>query len=162
MPGTSTHSFLSIVRGVQKVPQDALSAEIGLDSIDLLDAAGFMIDTYDQQFPNLKNNAVWAESPMDDGRTLQTNARGNLTETMRVNLTAGTLLQMGMMLTKLGKFRGYINAYWIGGTQDTEEPVYLKHQIIGEPGPRYALIYNIDIQFRCITFAVNTYAAIGV
>lgn len=145
MTGTSANAIFTIVRGVPKVPQDALSAELGLDSIDMLDANGFMVDTYDQQFANLKSNAVWAESPISDGRTLMTNARGNLTETVRVNLTAATLLQMSAMLTKLGKFRGYINSFWAGGTQDSEEPVYLKHQIEGEPGPRYALLFNMDI-----------------
>ena len=154
MAGTSPHAFFSIMRGVQKVPQDALSAEIGLDTIDLLDEDGFMVDTYDQQFPNLKNNAVWAENPINDGRTLMTNARGNLTETIRLKLTAATLVQMGALLSKLGKFRGYVNSFWMGGTQDTEEPVYLKHQIEGEPGPRYALLYDIEIHVE--TPAIKT------
>lgn len=145
MPTTSQNAILMFVRGIPKLPQDSLSVEQGLDSINLLDPNGFMIDSYDQRFPGLKSSAVWADTPITDGRTLMTTALGNISETMRVNLNAATLIQMSALLEKLGKFRAYVNAQWAVGTQDTAEPVYLKHQIIGEPGPRYALLYDIDI-----------------
>lgn len=143
---TSPNAILMIVKGVAKTPQDSTSAEQGLDSIDLLDPAGFSCDDYAIQLPNLKNGAVWADSPITDGRTLVSGATGNVTETIRLNLTAGTLVQMAAMLSKLSRFQHDCNDFW--DTFGQIEPVYLKHQVEGEPGPRYALLYNIEINLE--------------
>lgn len=143
---TSPNAILMIVKGVAKTPQDSTSAEQGLDSIDLLDPLGFSCDDYAIQLPNLKNGAVWADSPITDGRTLVSGAMGNVTETIRLNLTAGTLVQMAAMLSKLSRFQHDCNDFW--DTFGQIEPVYLKHQIEGEPGPRYALLYNIEINLE--------------
>lgn len=143
MSGTSPNAILELIKGIAKVPGDTNSAEQGLDSINLLDPLGFSCDTYDIQLPNLKNSAVWADSSITDGRTLISGALGNVTETIRLELTAGTLVQMAAMLSKLVKFQQDCNDFWDTLTQI--EPVYLKHQVEGEPGPRYALLYNIEI-----------------
>lgn len=143
---TSPNAILMIVKGVAKVPQDSTSAEQGLDSIDLLDPLGFSCDDYAIQLPNLKNGAVWADSPITDGRTLVSGALGNVTETIRLALTAGTLIQLAAMLSRLVRFRQDCNDFW--DTIGQIEPVYIKHQIEGEPGPRYALLYNIEINIE--------------
>lgn len=136
-------AFLKIVKGVQKVPGDTLSAEQGLDEIDLLDPNGFSCDDYDMKIPALKSSAVYADSPLSDGRTLISGALGNVIETIRLQLTAGTIIQLAAMLSKLLRFKQDCNDFW--DTFGQIEPVYLKHQVIGEPGPRYALLYDIDI-----------------
>jgi len=143
MAGTSPNAILQIIKGVAKVPGDTNSAETGLDSINLLDPLGFSCDTYDIQLPNMKGGAVWADSPLTDGRTLISGTLGNVTETLRIQLTAGTLVQMSAMLSRLGRFRQDCNDFW--DTFGQIEPVYIKHQVEGEPGPRYALLYNIEI-----------------
>lgn len=143
MPNITGHMILKIVKGVQKTPSDTTSAEVGLDSIDLLDTSGFSCDEYDIKMPALKSSAVYADSPLSDGRTLISGALGNVTETIRLQLTAGTIIQMAAMLSKLGRFKQDCNDFWDSGYQ--LEPVYIKHQIDGESGPRYARLFDIDI-----------------
>lgn len=141
-PITGT-AILEIVKGVGKVPQDSTSAEQALDSINLLDPAGFAASDYDIQLPNMKSSAVYADSPLTDGRTLISGVLGNVTETIRLELVSSTIIQMAALLSKLARFRQDCNDFW--DTFNQIEPVYLKHQVIGESGPRYALLYNIDI-----------------
>lgn len=143
MVNITGHSILKIVKGVQKVPGDTLSAEVGLDEIDLLDTNGFSCNEYDMKIPALKSSAMYADSPLTDGRTLISGTLGNVTETIRLELTAGTLVQMAAMLSKLLRFKQDCNDFW--DTFNQIEPVYIKHQIVGEPGPRYALLYDIDM-----------------
>jgi len=143
MTGTSSNAILKIIKGLPKIPGYSASAEVGVDELDLLDPLGYSCYSYDIQIPNLKSGAVFADSPITDGRTLISGALGNLTETIRLQLTAGTLIQMAAMLSRLAKFRENCHDFWQSMGQI--EPVYLKHQIEGEPGPRYALLYNIEI-----------------
>lgn len=137
---------LSIMKGVAKIPQDAFSAETGIDEINLLDPGGFACDEYLMKIPAMKSSAVYADSPLTDGRTLISGALGNVTETIRLTLNSSTIIQLAAMLNKLGRFKQDCNDYW--STFDQIEPVYLKHQVDGEPGPRYALLYDIDIDIE--------------
>lgn len=146
---TTGHSILQIVKGVQKVPGNTANAEQGLDSIDLLDPKGFSLDTYEMKIPALKSSAVYADSPLSDGRTLIAGTLGNVTETLRITLSAGTIVQLAAMLSKLLRFKQDCNDFW--DTRAQIEPVYIKHQVNGEPGPRYALLYDIDIAIESPT-----------
>lgn len=144
------HAILQIVKGVQKVPGDNFSAEQGLDVIDFLDTTGgFALDAYEMKIPSLKSSAVYADSPLTDGRTLISGTLGNVTETIRVTLTAGTIVQLSAMLSKLLRFKQDCNDFW--DTYNQIEPVYIKHQVSGEPGTRYALLYDIDIAIDSLT-----------
>jgi hypothetical protein len=143
MVNIAGHAILKIMKGIAKVPQDANSAEQGLDEIDLLDPNGFACDDYDMKIPALKSSAVYADSPLTDGRTLISGALGNVTETIRCELTAGSIVQLAAMLSRLGRFKQDCNDFW--DTFNQIEPIYLKHQVVGEPGPRHALLYDIDI-----------------
>lgn len=138
------HAVLQIIKGVQKTPGDNFSAEQGLDIVDFLDAkGGFALDAYEMKIPALKSSAVYADSPLTDGRTLISGALGNVNETIRVTLSVGTIVQLSAMLSKLLRFKQNCNDFW--DTFYQIEPVYIKHQVSGEPGPRYALLYDIDI-----------------
>lgn len=139
----SGHAVLKIVNGIQKTPSDTSSAEQGLDEINLLDPSGFSVDSYAMKIPALKSGTVYADSPLTDGRTLIAGVLGNVSETLRVTLTAASIAQMTALLSKLGRFKQNCNNFW--DTFGQIEPVYIKHQIVGEPGPRYALLYDIDI-----------------
>lgn len=143
MPNITGHAILKIVKGVQRATQDALSSEVGLDEVDLLDTNGFACDEYDIKNPALKSSAVYADSPLTDGRTLISGVLGNVSETIRLQITAGSLIQLAAILAKLGRFKQSCNDFW--DTLVQIEPVYIKHQVDGEPGPRYALLYDIDI-----------------
>lgn len=138
------HAVLQIVKGVQVTPGNTDNAEIGLDTIDFLAVnGGFAVDTYEMKIPALKSSAVYADSPLTDGRTLISGTLGNVNETIRATLSASTIIQLAAMLSKLLRFKQDCNDYWDTGYQI--EPVYIKHQVSGEPGPRYALLYDIDI-----------------
>lgn len=137
------HAILQIMKGVQKTPGDTASNEQGLASIDLLDPKGFSTDTYEMKIPALKSSAVYADSPLEDGRTLIAGTLGNVIETIRVTLSAGTIVQLSAMLSNLLRFKQDCNDFW--DTFGQIEPVFIKHQVNGEPGPRYALLYDIDI-----------------
>lgn len=137
-----THAILQITKGVAKTPGDSRSSELGLTSVDLLDG-GFNVESYDIKLPALKSSAVWADSPLSDGRRLQSGTLGNPVETLRIELTAGTFVQMAAKLTQLTRMKQDCNDYW--DTNMQLEPVYIKHQIVGEPGARYALLYDIDL-----------------
>lgn len=143
MPQISGTMHLAIIKGVAKVPQDNNSAEIGLDPIDLLDPNGFSCDEYLMKIPTMKSSAIYADSPLTDGRTLISGTLGNVTETIRLTLNASTIIQMAALLSKLGRMKQDCNDFW--DTFGQIEPVYIKHQVDGEPGPRYALLYDIDI-----------------
>lgn len=139
----SGHAILKIVKGVQKTPGDVNSVEQGLDEVNLLDPLGFSLDSYEMKIPALKSSSVFADNPLADGRTLIVGALGNVTETIRVTITAASIPQMSAMLAKLGRMKQDCNDFW--DTFGQIEPVYIKHQVNGEPGPRYALLYDIDI-----------------
>lgn len=146
MPNISGTMFLNIVKGIAKTPQDSTSAEQGLDEINLLDPNGFSCEDYQIKIPSMKSSAVYADSPITDGRTLISGALGNVRETMRLTLNASTMVQLAAMLSKLARFKQDCNDFWDSFNQI--EPVYIKHQIDGEPGPRYALLYDIDIDIE--------------
>lgn len=135
-------SLLGIVKGLPKVPGDTTSLE-SMDSLNLLDTQGFSATEYNMQVPALKGSTVHADSPLTDGRTLISGSLGNVTETIRLELVAGTIMQLAAMLTRLMRFRQDCLNFW--QTFNQFQPVYLQHQIIGEPGPRYALLYDIEI-----------------
>lgn len=141
--------ILEIVKGVAKTPGDVNTAEQGLDSINLLDEKGFSCDSYDMRIPALKAGAVWADTPLSDGRQLVSGAFGNVQEDMRIEVRAGTLAQLAALLSKLGRFQRDCNDFW--DTQNQIEPVYLKHRLFGEPGPRYALLYSFDFHIEAPT-----------
>ncbi len=140
----ANNAILQIIKGVQKTPGDNFSAEQGLDVIDLLDAhGGFSDDAYEMKIPSLKSSAIYADSPLTDGRTLISGTIGNVTETIRVTLNAGTIIQLAAHLSRLNRFKQDCNDFW--DTFYQIEPVYIRNQVAGEPGPRYALLYDIDI-----------------
>lgn len=142
MPDISNTMFLKIVKGIPKVSQDSQSSELGIDEVDFLDPVGFSLDTYQIKIPSLKSSAVYADSQLTDGRTLINGALGNVSETIRLTLTSSSLIQLAAQLSKLIRFKQDCRLFWSVFGQI--EPVYIKHQIVGEPGPRYALLYDID------------------
>ena len=138
-----TNAMLKIMKGVQIVPADNQSSEIGLDEIDLLDPNGFSQTDFEMSFPGLKGSAVYADSPLTDGRTLISGAIGNVTETIRCELTASSIQTLAYMMKRLADFVRDCHDFWQSFGQI--EPIYLKHQVTGEPGPRFALIYDISV-----------------
>lgn len=143
MANISGMAHLKIVKGIAKIPGDSGSSETGLDELNLLDIAGFACDEYQMRIPALKSSAIYADNPLIDGRTLISGTNDNVKEIIRLTLSSSTIIQMAAMLSKLGRMKQDCNDYWDTYTQI--DPVYLKHQVVGEPGPRYALLYDIEV-----------------
>lgn len=143
MPNIGGVAQLKIIKGVPKVPTDNNSAEVGLDELDLLEVKGFSCDEYLMRMPGMKSSAVYADSPLTDGRTLLSGALDNVKEVIRLTLNSPTIIEMAAQLSRLGRMRQDCNDFW--NTYNQIEPVYIKHQVVGEPGPRYALLYNIEV-----------------
>lgn len=139
----AVNAILQIVKGIAKTPGDTISAETGLDVLDLLDPQGFATDAYEMKIPSLKSSAVYADSPLTDGRTLISGTLGNVTETIRATLNGSSIIQLAAMMSRLMGFKQACNDFW--DTFGQIEPVYIKNQVSGEPGPRYALLYDIDV-----------------
>lgn len=139
----AVNAILQIVKGLPKTPGDTISAETGLDVLDLLDPQGFATDAYEMKIPALKSSAVYADSPLTDGRTLVSGTLGNVTETIRATLNGSSIIQLAAMMSRLMGFKQACNDFW--DTFGQIEPVYIKNQVSGEPGPRYALLYDIDV-----------------
>jgi hypothetical protein len=146
MPNVTGTMILSILKGIAKVPQDTLSAERGVDGLSLLDPNGFSCDEYLMKLPTMKSSAVYADSPLTDGRQLISGVLGNVNEIIRLTLTSSTIVQMAAQLSKLGQLKQDCRDFW--STFGQIEPVFIKHQIDGEPGPRHALLYDIDIDIE--------------
>jgi len=135
-------SRLSIIKGIGSTPGDTASAEQARVEINFLDTQGFSQAEYDIKLPPTKAG-VYADSPTADGRIPVTTAVNNVTETIRMTLTAASILQLAHMMSQLNRMAADCRAFW--DTDGQIEPVYIEHQVEGEPGPRFALLFNIDI-----------------
>lgn len=137
-------ALLQIVKGIPRVASDDLYS-LDIESIDLLDVRTFSVADggWIPQFPQLKNGGIAVESALEDGRILIAGGVGNVTETLTLTSTAATVAGRAWLQARLHKFAQlglefHTTLYQI-------DPVYLVVQLIGEPGPRYALIYNISV-----------------
>lgn len=140
------HKELYIARGVMKTPGDALSAEQGLDAINLMDANGFALDPsngWQPQIAGMKNGGVWSDTQTAPGRLLVAGQDGNVTETIRLIITTGDALSLYAQLARLNRFIATCRDMWT--TFNQIEPVFLWWWAVGAPERQYALIYNVDI-----------------
>lgn len=145
--GLLSHKMLQIVKGVGPTPGDTASAEQPLIAIDLLDSGnGISLDLEDgwePNIPSLKNGGVWADSPISDGRTLMAGVNTNVTETMRLIISAQSAQVYAAQFAALQRNIQDGRAFW--DTSYQIEPVYIAWWASGAPGPQYALIFNIDM-----------------
>ncbi len=136
---------LAIIKGVGAVGGDTQSAESSIEVLDLLDARGFSVapDGWVPKLAQPKSQAVYADTPLTDGRTPVAIARGNVVEQIKLTAVAATWDARYWLESKLAKLSRDAQNFHTGLSQI--EPVYLKWWAHGAPGPQYALIYSIDI-----------------
>lgn len=138
------HQELVLVKGVGKTPGDTVSAEQNLVVVDLLDTnSGFSLIEWSPNIPSLKGGGTWADSPIDDGRTLLAGKNTNVTETIIIQLTGSTYPVFAAKFAALQRMIQDAREFW--DTFDQIEPVYIQWWAVGAPGRQYALIYNIDV-----------------
>lgn len=145
--GLLDHQELMIVKGVPRKYFDNTgfeSYEQDPVTVNLLDTAtGFSLVEWSPSIPSLKGGGLWADSSINDGRTLITGAETNVIETIVVQLTGATLQAYAAHFSSLERMVKDGRAF--GDTFYQIEPVYLRWWAAGAPGPQFALIYNIDI-----------------
>lgn len=141
--------ILEIVKGVPAAPGDPNTAEQPLETLNLLDGAntiGLQTDGWAPNFPALKGGGLWANSAVSDSQTPLSNAVDKVTETMTLIMGNTVLAQRNMVLKKLAQLIKSIRDFW--ATEWQIQPVYLKMQAAGAPGPQYCLIYNLELAER--------------
>lgn len=139
------HYELKLIYGVAKTPGDTSSAEPGLVVLDLADPGGFSVNAengYSPQRPNIKNGGAWLDSSLEAGRYPIVISETNVTETIRCTVASGSLLTLNNLMRQLDWFVAQAPAFFIDFAQI--QPVYLKHQVVGEPGARFALVTSIE------------------
>lgn len=144
---------LLIAKGIPKLP-DTNSAEAGVTTLNLLDAGGFSVmdGGWVPKYASLKDDGLYADTPLADGRTLVAAASDNVTETIKLTATAATFEARYWLQSRLANLAQDARRFHTDSAQI--EPVYLVWWASGAPGAQYALIYNIE-------FAQNEEAFIG-
>lgn len=145
MVNAGEHYELRILWGVPVTPLDTASAEQGIRSISLTEPSGFCVlaeGGYTPQRPSTKNGGVWLDSALTDGRIPILESESNVTETIQLTLSSGSINSLNMQLLQLDWFIDQVGLFWTTARQI--QPIYLMHQVVAEPGPRFALIRNME------------------
>lgn len=140
------HVKLNLVWGLPIAPLDPFSAEKGVEAINLLDNAGFQLESPNGWIPQIapvKNGGMFSDSPIADGATLISGVRANVTETMTLIVASATLETRQAAMTTLNRYAQLCEDFWENDTQI--DPVYLEWQAPGSPGSQYALIYTMEV-----------------
>jgi hypothetical protein len=140
-----SHIELSIVKGIGPVPGDSNSAEQPVEVLSLLDAHGFSVtdEGWVPKLAQVKSGAVYADSPLSDGRSPVAAAKGNVVEQIKLTATAATWDARYWLESQLAQLARDAQDFHTSFSQI--EPVYLKWHARNAPGPQYALIYSIEI-----------------
>lgn len=133
-----------ILRLIKGVPNNgALTSEVTPTTIDLLQPSVITLDEYILKRPEIKQGGVWADSPISPGRRLISGEIGNVTETIRLIIKGTSLEQVISIEQQLVNMQRDCRDFWINNYQI--EPVYIQHQVYGEPGPRFAILHKIEL-----------------
>ena len=141
----SDYQLLAIIKGVGQSKGDTSSYEGRTDVIDLQNVRGFSVgvDGWVPQVAQIKGGGVGADNSLSDGRVLLGAAYGNVTETMVLSSNGAGVASRAYLQKRLRQFANDALAFHTSDYQI--EPVYLAVKLYNEPGPRYALIYNIAV-----------------
>lgn len=141
------HAELKVTRGIQVAPGDTGSAETGYTILDLLSGAaeGFALksdlDGWDPALPAPKPG-LWHDVPFVPGRTPFAGADMNVTETLRLTVTAATHLRMSELLHDLHDMIQNCERFWFD--EFYCQPTFIHWWATGAPGRQYALIVQMD------------------
>lgn len=112
-----------------------------IESISLLDdKSGLGIIDWQPAVSITKDDGVWMNNPMSDGRRLTMRTLGNVTENMTISVGPGTHPRVVQSLRKLRQMLEKAVAYWT--TEWLDQPVWIMAREYGEANARYALIYD--------------------
>jgi len=136
---------LCIVKGIPRVPEDTASFEPAQSILNLMSVSGFSVgdNGWIPQMAQVKTGAVYADSPLMNGRIPLALPLGAVTETIKLTSTASSWEARYWLETQLAKFAQDARDYWTTNWQI--HPVYLMWKAPFAPGEQYAPIFNIDI-----------------
>ncbi len=139
------HRQLAIVKGIQKTPGDSNSAEEDLVVFNLMTDGAVTLDDWSPNIPAVKNNGVWTDSPINDGRRLLAAPVGNVIEKMTINISDQSYLSVQKQLSALTQMALDCRNFWQSIVQ--VDPVWLVWSAgCNTPAlPQYALLSNIEI-----------------
>ncbi len=144
--GQSAYKELSIIKGLEVIPGAPNTLEDAPVVLNLLDVGGFSVmenGGWMMAYPQTKSNAVYLDSPFEDGGDLVAAADARVKETIKLTATAAIPNNRAYLFHQLGQMRRWARQYHT--TDYQTEPVYLKLFAFGAPGPQYALIYDINV-----------------
>jgi len=143
------HLELKIIQGVNTAPGDTFSVENPLQVLNLMDAvSGISLQQngWSPSIPALENSGIWADSPLSNGRKPLVMQESNVTEKMKLTITASSFLAMTKTLAAINAMAINARAFWTDNAQ--YDPVYLKWWASCGKGPQYALIFNMDLEYE--------------
>lgn len=152
---------LSLNRGVPQVRNDNRSFErYENDSLSLVNIGGISAIDWTPQVAQIKGNAVYADTPMSDGRVPLALPYGDVTETINISLTGVSAEGLAYLLKRLRKMAEDAHAYWTTNWQI--QPIILEWEWALNK-PQFAIVKKIDVAHRINAFeglAMNVEATI--
>lgn len=126
----------------------------GTTTVDLLKArgrTGFHLTNWRQQTAQFKDDGVWQDSPLSDGRQLADYQYANVIETFEVALDGHDQDGLARETQNLQRLLVQAANYWKAGWSCL--PVYLEARAACETNTRYALLYKGSIPELDNTYA---------
>lgn len=141
--GWLDHKQLQITKGIGKTPTDSQSAEPDLVTFNLMSGIVTLDSNgWSPAVAAVKSSGVWADSPINDGRTLLAAPVGNVLEKMSIIIKDSTTTGVQKKLADLNSMVNSCRSFW--QDYDQTNPVYLMWHASCGVGPQYALLYNIE------------------
>lgn len=146
--------LLQLTIGLKGAAGDANTAENGravqnyqvLPLVMMGQQTGFALNANNlwiPQIPALKGGGSWADTVLYDGRRLQSEAVGNVQETIPLIINGGTWGNVHTLVATLNRF--IQNARRFTASNYQIQPVHLNWQAQGSPDSQWALVYSLDI-----------------
>lgn len=113
----------------------------GTETVDLLSFSsktGAHLKQWSPQITDAKGGGIWSDSATSDGSEPLTEALGNVTEDLALDLVAWNDDDLFALAAKLRGLLREARRYWMTGYQ--ANPVWIKRQALCETNPGYALV----------------------
>lgn len=142
-------SELQIIKGITPMVGTSNTQEPARVLIDLLNPTGGISLAQDGWIPayaELKDGGTFLGGALQSGAELAAYSEDNVTEVMKLNVKGSDDIGRYYQISRLLKMARDARSQHVADYQFM--PVYLKVRLPGEPGARFALIYDIGIASR--------------
>lgn len=141
-------SKLALIKGITPMVGTTNSNEPAREILDLLSVEGVSLgqDGWTPVYASLKDGGTFTDTALTPGADLTAYSEGNVTEVMKFTVTGADDTGRMFFLSKLARFARAARDQHVGDYQFM--PVSLLVQLPNEVGPRFALIYDIQVAQR--------------